>query len=116
MFAQLNAALPVSRRAALRNPLRLLVSAEPWLAAPFMLLTQPLYYRADGGPTINDQWRIDTLPEALGVALLGIPLLLATPYILVGVGRGHAWLARNLLGTNREAALEARVEQLAESR
>lgn len=79
------------------------------------LLLMPTYYQAAGGV----DWyiaRIDTLPKALAATLLGILLLFVVPYILVGLGRGHAWLANALLGVNREAELTARVGQLAESR
>jgi len=79
------------------------------------MLTMPLYYRIGSGPDFFTR-QIDTLPEALVVAVLSIPLLLLLPYVLVGVGRGHAWLARMLLGTNREAELTERVGILTESR
>lgn len=86
----------------------------------FTFVTAPLWFWA-----VNDfqyqvgsgtSGEIDTLPEALLVAVLALPLLLAMPYIFVGIGRGHAWLARALLGTDREAILSARVDQLTESR
>jgi hypothetical protein len=73
------------------------------ITVPGLFLVQPLYVLAGDGTEIGDRWHINTLPESLGVALLTVPLLLALPYILVGAGRGHAWLARNLLGANREA-------------
>jgi signal transduction histidine kinase len=47
---------------------------------------------------------------------IGVVTLLAFPYVLVGIGRGHAWFARHLLGTDREAELTARVDQLTVSR
>ena len=78
------------------------VIATVFTALPFGLLGMPFYYRVSDSPQIGPGWYIDTLPKALGVALLGIPVLLLLPYVLVGVGRGHAWLARQLLGTNRE--------------
>jgi signal transduction histidine kinase len=84
-------------------------------AFPLSLVTMPAYYWAGDSPDFFTM-RIDTLPEAFAVALIGLPLLLATPYILVGVGRGHAWLARHLLGRNREAELSERVGQLTVSR
>jgi signal transduction histidine kinase len=79
------------------------------------MLKMPLYYHIGSGPDFFTR-QIDTLPEALAVALLGLPLLLLVPYVLVGVGRGHAWFARMLLGTNREAELTERVGVLTESR
>lgn len=74
----------------------------------------PTYYQS--GSVDFFTARIDTLPEALAVALLGIPMLLILPYIFVGLGRGHGWLGNALLGVNREAELTARVGQLSESR
>jgi signal transduction histidine kinase len=79
------------------------------------MLAMPLYYHIGSGPDFFTR-QIDTLPEALVVALLGIPLLFILPYIYVGVGRGHAWFARMLLGVNREAELTERVGELTESR
>jgi signal transduction histidine kinase len=93
-----------------------LVIACVFTAFPVSLLTMPIYYRFGDSPELGPGWYIDTLPKALAVALLGIPVLLLTPYILVGVGRGHAWFARQLLGTNRERELEARVGQLTATR
>jgi signal transduction histidine kinase len=78
-------------------------------------LTMPLTYRIGGGPDFIT-FHIDRLWEALLVALVGVPLLFLIPYIYVGVGRGHAWFARMLLGTNREAELSERVGALTESR
>jgi signal transduction histidine kinase len=86
------------------------------VSATAAMLTAPLYYRLGDGPEIGNGYHIDTLPKALVVTVIGIPLLLLMPYILVGIGRGHAWLARNLLGSNREAELEARVDHLTTSR
>lgn len=94
------------------------VIAVVTITVAFTFVTVPAWYSAvdelQFGPNTGDQ--IDTLPEALVVALIGLPLLIALPYILVGVGRGHAWLARHLLGTDREAELTERVSQLTVSR
>ncbi|HUY99178.1 MAG TPA: sensor domain-containing protein [Thermomicrobiaceae bacterium] len=78
-------------------------------------VTMPAYYRAAPIEIFNGQ-PVDTLPKALATALLGLSFLVALPYVLVGLGRGHAWLAGALLGVNREAELNARVGQLSESR
>ncbi len=90
-----------------------IASAALWWT--FGLLFLPVYYKPAGGVDFFIG-NIHTLPQALGAMLLGIPMLFLLPYVLVGVGRGHAWLARNLLGSNREAALEARVDELSASR
>jgi signal transduction histidine kinase len=93
------------------------VIATVFVSVPGALFSMPFWYWApNGGSEIGPGWRIDTLPEALACAALGIPFLLLLPYVLVGVGRGHAWLARQLLGTNRERELEARVGQLTVTR
>ena len=93
-----------------------LVIATTFTALPLAMLGMPFYYRFGDSPQFAPDWYIDTLPKALGVALLGIPVLLLLPYVLIGVGRGHAWLARQLLGANREHELEARVGQLTVTR
>ncbi len=90
-----------------------IVSVSIWWT--FGLLLLPLYYKPAGGVDFFIG-NIHTLPQAVGAALLGIPMLLLIPYIFVGVGRGHAWLAKQLLGVNREAELNVRVGQLSESR
>lgn len=95
------------------------VIATVAIATPFGLLGTPLYYwfGAEMQYTIGANVReIDSWAEAFAVGALGLPLLLLMPYILIGVGRGHAWLARHLLGSDRERELEARVGQLTESR
>ncbi len=96
---------------------------------PLRMITMPLWYSAvpDDAWGAQNQWNdqhplagspaiADTLPEALGVALLGLPLLLLMPYVLVGMGRLHAGLARGLLAPTRDRELAARVDELAESR
>jgi signal transduction histidine kinase len=95
------------------------VIAVTTVSVTIATLTLPLYYWMDGSGVASFVFfdrHINSLPEASAVALIGIPLLLVTPYIFVGVSRGHAWLARNLLGSNREAELTARVDQLSASR
>jgi len=77
--------------------------------------TAPLWYPA-GGEIEMFGVRWDTWPETFLLAIMGLSCLLATPYVMVGIGRGHAWLARHMLGTDREAELTARVTQLTESR
>jgi signal transduction histidine kinase len=89
------------------------VIATTAVAFPLSLTTMPAYYWV-GAEIFTIQ--IDTLPKALVVAVSSLPLLLIAPYVMVGVGRGHAWLARHLLGSDREAELEARVGRLTVSR
>jgi signal transduction histidine kinase len=79
------------------------------------MISMPVYYRFADGPVIGS-YHINTLPAALAGMVVGFILLFLMPYVFVGVGRGHAWLARMLLGVNREAELSARVGELSESR
>ncbi|HEX3721658.1 MAG TPA: sensor domain-containing protein, partial [Nitrolancea sp.] len=79
------------------------------------LVAMPLYYRVADGPVIGS-YHINTLPAALAGFVVGFVLVFLIPYVFVGVGRGHAWLARMLLGVSREAELSERVGQLSESR
>ena len=92
------------------------IIAVTFVTMSFSLITLPIWYWTIPGGANVATFTITTLPQALLVAVLSIPLLLALPYIFVGVGRGHAWLARHLLGTDREKLLTARVDQLTESR
>lgn len=85
------------------------------ITVPLALVTMPVYYWAppDGG--VVGPWQIDSLPAAVLLAIAGLPLLLAMPYALVGMARGHIILAQALLGSN-PAALAERVDALTESR
>lgn len=62
--------------------------------------------------------QFDSFPKAVLAALFGVLWLLAGQYVVLGVARGHAALARSLLGPSRrtQAALEARIASLSESR
>jgi signal transduction histidine kinase len=81
----------------------------------------PAWYWAvpSGGPTINvgsDEFRIDTLPEALVSGLGGLVLLVIAAYVIVGLGRLHVALARWLLGPTERSRLAERVEVLTRTR
>ncbi len=75
----------------------------------------PLWYALGGDVDFDgsdvDTWLLVALLSAIGILVTG-----AMPYVFVGVGRTHAWLARKLLGSDREAELEARVDELTVSR
>ena len=61
--------------------------------------------------------RIDTLPEALIVAVVALPVSTLAAYLLIfGVSRAHATLGGALLGPSKSARLAERVEVLTESR
>ncbi|MEX1158693.1 MAG: sensor histidine kinase, partial [Thermomicrobiales bacterium] len=94
------------------------VIATVVVSVPFQFIAVPIWYWTDNLDWFGPDWfwNIDTVVEAFGLALIGIPLLLLMPYVLVGIGRGHAHLAKALLGTNREAELTQRVDHLTASR
>jgi signal transduction histidine kinase len=84
------------------------------VTVPLSFLTVPLWYwAADDAVVMNV--RVTTLPVALLIALVGIPFLLVMPYVLVAVGRAHAWFANLLLGTSIET-LTQRVDELTQRR
>ena len=86
------------------------------VTVPLRMVTMPFWYSAASEHAQGAPWIADTLPEALGAALIGLPLLLLLPYVLVGMGALHAGLARRLLAPTREEALAQRVDVLTESR
>jgi signal transduction histidine kinase len=70
----------------------------------------------EGAPLWQDV-RIDTLSEALVVAVVALPILAIVAYLLsIGMSRAHAALAATLLGPTRRERLAERVEALTESR
>lgn len=80
------------------------------VSIPSSFLTVPFWYRGTGD-TVVFNYQIETLPGAIAFAALGIPFVLLLPYVLVGVGRAHAWFARHLLGMSLED-LTRRVDEL----
>ena len=80
-------------------------------------LTGPIW-AAFGGWEVDTGWAaIDSSLTGASVAFItGLLFLVAMPYIFTGIGQGHAWLARQLLGRDREAELESRVDELTVSR
>ena len=85
------------------------------ITLPLRLITAPLWYApVPDGPGTEVGWQHG--PEVFAFALLGLPLLLLTPYVLVGMGALHTGLARRLLAPARDAELAARVDALTESR
>jgi hypothetical protein len=77
------------------------------VTVPLSFLTVPLWYWA-ADDTVVMNVRVTTLPVALLIAVAGIPFLLLMPYVLVGVGRAHAWFANLLLGTSIETLTQRR--------
>jgi signal transduction histidine kinase len=69
------------------------------------------------GASLWQEARIDTVSEALAVAVAALPVSAALAYLLVaGTSRAHAALGRALLGPTGRARLARRVEELSESR
>jgi signal transduction histidine kinase len=70
----------------------------------------------EGAPLWQDV-RVDTLSEALIVAVVALPILAIAAYLLaIGASRAHAALAGALLGPTRRERLAERVQFLTESR
>lgn len=80
-------------------------------------LTAPIW-AAFGGWEVDTGWAAvdSSLTGAVVGFGVGLLMLVAMPYIFTGIGQGHAWLARQLLGRDREAELESRVDELTVSR
>ena len=97
------------------------VIAVTGLATTAALVALPAYYWAlpDGGAITVDTERygpyIETLPQALTVAAIALPLFFLVLYLIRLMASGHAVFARALLGTSQED-LESRVDVLSSSR
>jgi len=83
-----------------------LVSYPLW----FWVLPDGVAIRATGA------FVADTLPEALLVAVVGLPALAAAVALIPHASRAHGALGRALLGPRRREALDERVEVLTEGR
>jgi signal transduction histidine kinase len=69
------------------------------------------------GAPLWQEVRIDTLPEALTVAVVALPVSVLVGYLLItGLSQAHVALGRALLGPSRRARLAERVEELTQSR
>ncbi|MFT7841146.1 sensor domain-containing protein [Saccharothrix sp. BKS2] len=64
----------------------------------------------------GDVWAIDTFAKAIPVSVLGVLLALVTARLVKGLARGHAALAKALLGPSRTSLLSAETERLSASR
>jgi len=82
------------------------ITLPAWLFAAF----------PEGAP-LWQEVQIDTLPEALIVAVVALPVSVLAGYLLItGLSQAHIALGRALLGPSRRAQLAERVEELTESR
>jgi signal transduction histidine kinase len=86
------------------------------------MLTTPVYYRLLPDARIDIVWFsdrpnvvLDTLPEALAVAVVGLLLCFVAAWATRGMAVAHAAIARGLLGPS-QAQLRARVAALQASR
>ncbi|QFZ16921.1 sensor histidine kinase [Saccharothrix syringae] len=61
-------------------------------------------------------WAIDSFAKAVPVGLVGVLLGVLAYRLLLAMGRGHALLARAMLGPSRNALLSAEAERLSASR
>ena len=80
---------------------------------PLACLAMPAYYGSDNGFQFGSRVvAVDTLPEAVGVALVGLLLLALVPWLLGLLTAVHAFTVRTLLGRRSSE----RVEQLTRQR
>jgi signal transduction histidine kinase len=88
-------------------------------ALPLVTIVLPLWLFVafpEGVPLGQGVW-IDTMSEALIVAVVALPVSVFAGYLLItGLSQAHVALGRALLGPNRRARLAERVEELTESR
>jgi signal transduction histidine kinase len=86
-------------------------------ALPLALISVPTWYSAvPGGVGLfgtadHRLVRVDTLPEALLAAAVGLVAVLAVPPLIRRVAAAHLAIARRLLGPGPEAQLVAQVEE-----
>ncbi|MFI8949165.1 sensor histidine kinase [Streptomyces sp. NPDC053750] len=89
------------------------------LALPLATVATPLLMATVGDgeeAKVVKLWTVTTWPTAFGAAVLGLLLLALGAYALGLTAGARAALTRVLLGTPREADLDARVVELARSR
>ena len=75
---------------------------------------QPFTYWTGAGMEIFD-WKVDTLPEALGCLAAGIVILLFVPWVVGGLAAAHGWTVRSLLGTRSAERVETLTRQRQEA-
>ena len=86
-------------------------------AVPLWAITLPTYAIAWPGaaPELWSGLRLDTPPETLAVAALGLLLLPVAPWIVRGLAAIDAAVARAMLSQSRTEALEGRIDTLRET-
>ncbi|WP_460917011.1 sensor histidine kinase [Plantactinospora veratri] len=81
-----------------------------------VLIASPLLVQTGDGPISIGLARVDTVPQAVPYALLGLVLLAVSPYPLALLAAGQGALARVLLGGGTGERLRTELVQVARSR
>jgi signal transduction histidine kinase len=78
------------------------------------LVAQMFTYWNGAGIEISD-WKVDTLPEALGCLAAGLVVLLFVPWVVGALAAAHGWTVRSLLGTRTAERVETLTRQRQEA-
>jgi signal transduction histidine kinase len=81
---------------------------------PFYQHWTPYNWVVDFGG--DNEWVIDSFAKALPVSVLGLLVAVLAYRLLKGMGKGHALLAKALLGRSRNSVLSAETQRLSASR
>jgi signal transduction histidine kinase len=80
-------------------------------------VTLPIYWsflNPSAQPDVG--WRVDSWPHALVVGACGLVAMIPVAWIVAGLARTQALVARALLGPGKRAVLEVRVDELSRTR
>ena len=83
---------------------------------PLLFIAMPVVVGAGVDSTQLGAWRVDHMPEALVICVVGLLVLVPCLAIVVGMARAHGHVAYALLGPSRTELLEHRVGTLTRSR
>jgi signal transduction histidine kinase len=78
------------------------------------LVAQMFTYWNGAGMEISD-WKVDTLPEALGCLATGLIVLLFVPWVVGALAAAHGWTVRSLLGTRTAERVDTLTRQRQEA-
>jgi signal transduction histidine kinase len=92
------------------------IALVAWVV-PLWAITLPIYALEWKGaaPHITDSWRLDTPHEVVPTAIAGLLVLPLAPWVIRGLARFDAALARVSLSPSRTGELEERVDMLRET-
>ena len=92
------------------------ITVVAW-SVPLWLITLPIYVIAwpQAGPDLWGGSRIDTAPEAIVAAAIGVVVLPLTPWIIRALSAADTFLLRSMLSPSRTTELEERVGELRET-